>query len=197
MTHDLALKRLKGGNERFVKGESVFPRLDFNRRSEQEDDGQTPFATIIACSDSRVPTDHLFDQGVGDLFTVKVAGNVCADTQIGSVEYAVAHLKTNLVVLLGHSNCGAIKASISGESASGALGVLLQMIDNPVNKVKSDNPDLIGDLLLRKCTDENIELSIKKLTSESKIIADAVKSGETRIVGAYYDNKVGTVEWYE
>jgi carbonic anhydrase len=197
MTHELALKRLKGGNERFVKGESTFPRLDFDRRSEQEDDGQTPFATVIACSDSRVPTDHLFDQGVGDLFTVKVAGNICADTQIGSVEYAVAHLNTNLVVLLGHSNCGAIKASISGETVSGALGYLLGLLDEPVNKVKSENPGYAGDQLLRKCTDENINTSIKKLSSDSKIIADAVKSGKTRVIGAYYDNKAGTVEWYE
>lgn len=125
MTAEEALNQLKEGNSRYVKGDIKHPHTDIQRRDELTG-GQHPFAVILSCADSRVVPELLFDQGLGDLFVIRVAGNVAKDKVIGSIEYAIKFLNSKLIVVMGHENCGAVSASLSNADPGGILVLLLK-----------------------------------------------------------------------
>lgn len=183
------LKSLLDGNARFVNEENQFPRIDKERRLEGLN-GQNPQAIIIGCADSRVPPEYIFDQGIGDLFVLRVAGNIVDDAIIGSIEYAVAHLETPLIMVLSHTNCGAVGAAIETEveDAPGSLGSLVEAIKPAIAKVQGQPGDLQDN-----ATKENARLVAEGLKSQGDIIRTAFDQGKLDIVAAYYDLETGVV----
>jgi carbonic anhydrase len=194
-TAEAALRELLDGNARFVNGELAHPRRDpddVRRVSEK----QRPKAIVLGCADSRVPPEILFDQGIGDLFVVRVAGNNVAETQFalrGSVEYAVAELHTPLAIVLGHTGCGAMKAALSHIGNSGDLpGAIAQLIDSlqpAVERAKPRQGDPLANLIRA-----NVELTADRLRSLDPILAAATKTGKLTVVGAIYDLKSGRIQ---
>ena len=191
---DEVLQRLLEGNQRFVKGETASPRRspsDFQPLAE----GQRPMAVIVGCADSRVPPELLFDQGVGDLFVVRVAGNLVSGAGPpvkGSIEYGVAELGASLIMVLGHSECGAVKATIKHmddkEPLPGAIGPLINSIRPAVLKARERPGDLL-DSAIRA----NVEIGVRVLRGLQPIVAPAVKRGRVKVVGAVYDLRSGRV----
>lgn len=186
---------LKDGNSRFVQGNPKRPRQDEARRILTTEGGQRPFAAVLACSDSRVPVEILFDQGIGDVFTVRVAGNIAGTSEAGSLEYAVAHLGVSLLLVLGHTHCGAVHAAVKAEETHGAVRELIARILPAVDKATSDHPALTGAELLEAAVRANIRHSMGDLLRISSIIRDAVGSGRLALVGACYDIRQGSVTW--
>ncbi len=188
------LQRLLEGNQRFVKGETTGPRRgpgDFRPLAE----GQRPMAVIVGCADSRVPPEILFDQGVGDLFVVRVAGNVISGAGPpvkGSIEYGVTELGVSLVMVLGHSECGAVKAAIKHtndrDALPGALGLLVNSIRPAVAKAKGMPGDLLDNALR-----VNVAIGVEQLRRLQPSVAPAVKRGQVKVVGAMYDLRTGSV----
>ncbi len=198
---DEALKRLREGNRRFVSGvRSDDTRPSPARRSELVA-GQEPFAIVLGCSDSRVPVELIFDQGLGDIFTIRVAGNIVAPSQLGSIEFAADELGAPLVVVLGHSKCGAVSATVeemmrpTGQG-SPSLRSLLDRIRPSVESLLT--PALRGDKesLIREAVRENVRISVNRLREESEILAELIKKGELLVVGAEYALETGIVEFF-
>jgi carbonic anhydrase len=192
---DQALKRLQAGNRRFVEGRLGHPRRDDVRRAELAEH-QTPFAVILGCADSRVPPEILFDEGIGDLFPVRVAGNTAADDiVVGSIEYAAAVLGSVLVVVLGHEGCGAVKATIDlvtkGRRPPGHIPAVLEPIVPSVDAVKGQPADEVLDAATR----ENVRRTTALLQSSEPVLAGLVKSGKLGVVGAEYVLKTGAVQF--
>jgi len=183
------LEELLEGNRRFADETNEFPRLDKNRRLEGLN-GQNPKAIIIGCADSRVPPELVFDQGLGDLFVLRVAGNIVDEALIGSIEYAVDHLKTPLIMVLSHTNCGAVGAAISTsvEDAPGSIGSLVEAIQPAIENVRGQAGDFQDN-----ATKENARLVAESLKSEGTIIKKAFESNKLEIVSAYYDIESGIV----
>jgi len=183
------LEELLKGNRRFADETNEFPRLDKNRRLEGLN-GQNPKAIIIGCADSRVPPELVFDQGLGDLFVLRVAGNIVDEALIGSIEYAVDHLKTPLIMVLSHTNCGAVGAAISTsvEDAPGSIGSLVEAIQPAIENVRGQAGDFQDN-----ATKENARLVAESLKSEGTIIKKAFESNKLEIVSAYYDIESGIV----
>jgi carbonic anhydrase len=191
---DSVLAQLFEGNKRFIKGDFAHPRRkpeDFVPLAE----GQAPFAVIIGCADSRVAPELIFDQGVGDLFVVRVAGNVITGTGVpvkGSIEYSVAELGVRLILVLGHSQCGAVKAAIrhinANDTPPGSIGGLVHLIKPAVAAVmgKSGN-------LLENAIKANVKQGVERLKRLEPILADPVKKGTLKVVGAVYDLHCGKV----
>jgi carbonic anhydrase len=173
------------GNRRFFEEEQTHPGRSSTRRTE-EAAAQHPTAVIISCSDSRVPPEILFDQGLGDLFVIRTAGNVIDDTVLGSIEYAVAHLGVRLVVVLGHTNCGAIGAAVAGGESKGHLGSVIEALSAAVDAVRHIEGDTY-DLASRR----NVELTVDALKSSEPVLAPLM--GELDIVGCYYDLDSGKI----
>ncbi len=190
-TPDQTLERLLEGNKRFAAGNQNRPRQTPARRIEVSD-AQHPCATVLTCSDSRVPPELVFDQGLGDLFVVRVAGHVVDDAVLGSIEYAVEHLHTPLVLVLGHKNCGAVTAAVKGEVATGHIANLVKAIQPSVDKVKRQ-----PSTLLENAIRANIERAVMQLCTAAPILAPQVKAGNLKIVGAYYDLSSGAVSLVE
>ncbi|MBU0943744.1 MAG: carbonic anhydrase [Proteobacteria bacterium] len=190
-TADEALQTLKDGNARFVAGKLEHPNhCEESRQSLAT--GQEPIATILSCADSRVPPVDIFDQGLGDLFVVRVAGNVIGDHTLGSIEYAVKHLHTPLVIVMGHSKCGAITAVASGVFLEGHIASIGPAIQTAIKDVKH----LEGDLITNASKALARQIS-KKITESEPIIADMVKNGKVIITPAYYDIDSGVVRFLE
>lgn len=190
-----ALNRLIDGNDRFRYDESRFPRFDSARRAETFANGQHPVAAVLACADSRVPVEAIFDQGIGDLFVVRVAGNVADTDEIGTIEYGVGHLHTPLVVVLGHSKCGAVTAVAEGAKVHGHIAKLVDNIAPAVADVKQRDPEAVGNRLVRLSIRANVLQSMHDLLSGSPEVASAVRAGRVKVVGAVYDLQSGAVEW--
>ena len=184
-----SLKKLMDGNRRFVS--ETYDRGDIGpgRRAEISK-GQRPFAVIVDCSDSRVVPEFIFDQGLGDLFVIRTAGNIVDDIAIGSVEYAVKHLGVRLVLVLGHDDCGAVKATVAGGKAEGHIDAILQAI-RPAVAVAMQKP---GNLLDNAIA-QNVDMVINRLQSAQPILAQALQTGNVRIVGGVYHHKDGSVDW--
>jgi len=195
LTPDQALERLQRGNERFVASKPIHPNQDPFRRSVTTKEGQKPFATILGCADSRVPLELVFDAGVGDLFVVRVAGNVTYFDGAGTIEYGADHLGSNLLVVLGHTKCGAVSAVVSGGEAHGNIPALVANIVPPVTRVKAENPGMQGDALINKAIEANTWQSIEDLFKQSPMMRDMAKSGAVKVVGAIYDIESGKVNW--
>ena len=184
-----SLKKLMDGNRRFVS--ETYDRGDIGpgRRAEISK-GQRPFAVIVDCSDSRVVPEFIFDQGLGDLFVIRTAGNIVDDIAIGSVEYAVKHLGVRLVLVLGHDDCGAVKATVAGGKAEGHIDAILQAI-RPAVAVAMQKP---GNLLDNAIA-QNVDMVINRLQSAQPILSQALQAGDVRIVGGVYHLKDGSVDW--
>ncbi len=182
-----ALKLLLEGNKRFEIGEPEAPRRDYNRRAEVAL-GQNPFAVVVTCSDSRVTPEFIFDQGLGDLFVVRVAGNTLAAPEIGSIEYAVEHLGARLIVVMGHEKCGAVKAALGGGHLEGNLEAVVAPIKPAVNSVKNKS----GDQLALAC-EQNVQNMLAVLDTKSHLIHSMSKKGFVNKIGMVYHLESGKV----
>lgn len=189
-----AKELLTNGNERFTEGLLTKKDLTEARRRHLAA-GQKPFAIIVSCSDSRVPPELIFDQALGDIFVVRVAGNVIDDVARGSVEYAVEHLGSPLIVVLGHEKCGAVKATVEGAGgapAPGSIGSIIEKISPSVEEAKLTG--LSGDEFVEEVANDNVKVSITALES-SPIVKEKLEKHELTVVGAKYHLESGQVEW--
>ena len=191
-TADEALIELKQGNARFASGKEQSPTRDLKRVKEVSA-GQHPEAVILSCADSRVPPEVLFDEGIGDLFVVRVAGNISEPATTGSIEYAAEHLHVPLIVVLGHKKCGAVKATAEATGpVEGNIGELVKEIMPAVEAAKAD-PGKRG--LVDDAVYANADLVAKQLLSESPVLTHLVHEGKVKIVSAVYDLDTGKVDW--
>ncbi len=189
---DAALKALKEGNTRYINGKSNHPRIDAERRRATALEGQTPIAAILGCADSRVPPEIIFDQGFADLFVVRVAGNFCAMPELASIEYSVVALKVPLIVVVGHTKCGAVDAAIKNKPLPGSLPDLVKMIRPAVEEAEKEKG--AADDLLARATERNVARSIEDL-KKSPVIKAAIDAKQLKIVGAIRHIKDGHVSW--
>ncbi len=194
MSAKQALNRLQEGNTRFVRNKRTNPHQD-KARLKEITQGQHPFATVISCSDSRVPVEHLFDAGFGDIFVIRVAGNVCGTDEVGSIEYGVAHVGTPLLVVLGHSDCGAVTAVVEGHEVHGSIPDLVAPIGPAVQSVVAKDPMLNEKGLIPKAIEANVFQSIEDLLNTSPVTRERVKNGQLEIVGGVYHLDSGSVKW--
>jgi len=191
-----ALHELIAGNERFVQGRLLHPRQSGQRRAELAEK-QEPFAVVLGCADSRVPPEVLFDQGLGDLFAVRVAGNTAAEPVVlGSIEYAAEHLGSVLVMVLGHESCGAVKAAIAavteGADEPGSIGDVVAPIVPVVKGVSDEAPDLSAEDLLSRSIRANVERNVEEL-KRVPLLSHLIEDGKLKIVGAEYEFHSGRV----
>jgi len=191
---DQAKQKLVDGNHRFVNENYGAKDLSSNRRMTLLKEGQFPFAAVLTCSDSRVPPEILFDQALGDIFVIRTAGNVLDDVSMGSVEYAVDHLHTPLVVVLGHENCGAVIATVEGGDPPGSIGAITAMIAPSVQKVQSMG--IAGKELCEMAADVNVGATLSDLRT-SPVIKEKIDKGEVALVGAKYLLSSGEVVFFE
>jgi carbonic anhydrase len=193
-TADEALARLVAGNERFVRGEARFPTVQKEILAELAR-GQQPYATILGCSDSRVPPELVFDAGFGELFIVRVAGNVISAEILGTLQYAAIHLQTPLFVVLGHEGCGAVKAALAakGEGATHPerIARLLQNIEPGVGHI---DPDLPPQAQLAAAVEANVRWSMRQLLDTPEGQA-RIAEGVMKLVGAIYELTTGRVRF--
>lgn len=191
-----AIRALKIGNARFFGGQAQRPEASAAERRAQIL-GQTPFGVVLSCSDSRVPTEIVFDQGLGDLFITRVAGNVVDRTTLGSIEYAIGHLKTHVVVVMGHEGCGAVKAALLPAEARGRETENIQfLLDQIVPSLK--NLPAIRDekAKMREAVIANVRVQVQNLKNV-KFIQDAVKAKKIAVIGAFYEITSGAVDFLE
>ena len=186
LTPEQALKKLIEGNQRFVENKKINPDQDSIRVKEIAQ-GQAPFAAILGCADSRVPSEIIFDQGLGDIFNVRIAGNIAMIEDVASEEYAIGVLGAPLLMVLGHERCGAVAAAIKGGNLPGVIESLVYAIQPAVTSTEG----LPGDRLTNAIK-ANVKLQVGRLLT-STVISDAVKEGKLKVVGAYYDLDTGKV----
>jgi carbonic anhydrase len=184
---DLALLKLKEGNIRFAEDKCIHPNQTSEHRMEVAKLPR-PFAVILSCSDSRVPPEIIFDCGIGDLFVIRVAGNVLNNEIAGSIEYAVEYFGAKLIVVMGHSGCGAVTAAVQGGQFPGHISSLADAIQPALEKAKKETGDLIVNTI-----NKNVELMVGKLKSPPSILMKHVQAGKLKITGAYYDMENGKV----
>jgi carbonic anhydrase len=196
-----ALSRLQEGNRRFVANQTNPDSLDHARRAALVA-GQEPFAIILGCSDSRVPAELVFDQGFGDLFVIRVAGNIVAPSQVGSVEFAAARFGTRLVVVLGHSGCGAITATL--EEITGRATSQSRNLRSIVNRVRPSVETLLGsrhhddeEALIRDAVRANVRVSVNHLRHGSELLEQLSLNDGLMVVGAEYSLETGVVTFLE
>ena len=182
-----ALKRLVEGNQRFAQQKPIYPAQGLARlRSVAK--AQYPFASLLSCADSRVPSEIVFDQGLGDLFVVRVAGNVVSPTAIGSLEFATAVLGSQLIMVLGHERCGAVTAAVKGEPLPGRIGTFVEEIKPAVERVKGKPGDLTDNAIIA-----NVQYQVESLKQSSTMLAQLIQEGKLNIVGGRYDLDTGEV----
>lgn len=187
-----ALQRLQEGNRRYAEGKNAAPRRGKDQRTLVAK-AQLPFAIIVGCADSRVPPEILFDQGLGDLFVIRVAGNVVDDPSLGSIEYAVEHLGSRLIVVLGHERCGAVDAACKGGNPGAHIGSLVQAIKPAVEVARRHK----GDNLLADAVQANVERVVDQLKGSWPILGPEVREEKLTIVGGIYDLETGLVEFIQ
>ena len=191
-----ALERLRDGNRRFVDGNINKIELVTQAKRSELAQGQSPFAVIVACSDSRVPVELIFDQGFGNLFVIRVAGNIVAPSQIGSVEFAAAQLGTKLVVVLGHSNCGAIDATLTElAQEQSRLSPNLRAIVDRIRPALE--PLMDGNVSLHEAVCANVRHSVNRLRHGSLLLEQLIERGDLTVVGAEYSIESGAVEFFD
>lgn len=194
LLRDAALMLLKEGNVRYAAGKSQHPNLDAERRSTTVAGGQEPFASILACADSRGPVELVFDRGIGDLFVVRVAGNIAGDSEVASLEYGVGHLNTPVLVVLGHSKCGAVTAVTQGAELQGHLHVLAERIEPAAQKARAEATGT--DDLVPRAIQANVWNTMERILRESSVIREKAAAGSVHLVGAVYDLETGRVAWF-
>lgn len=198
-----AIDRLLEGNRRFVAGTQLESHLPNNYRRALTSEQQNPFAIILGCSDSRVPAEIVFDQGLGDLFVIRVAGNIVAPSQIGSVEFAAANFGTPLVVVLGHSQCGAVLATLDilRQDAPAQRSInersivdrIMPAVAGLMHSAVQDDPEALCEAAVRA----NVLASVQHLMRGSKVLERLLDKKDLRIVGAEYSLETGVVKFHE
>lgn len=196
------VKMLQEGNGRFVANKAINPHSDTQRliQAGKEDQGNHAYATIISCSDSRVPVEQIFDAGIMDIFVVRVAGNVVDVDEAGSIEYGLLHVNTPVLVVLGHTQCGAVTAVTGaveghGHALERNIPPLVDNIEPAVKKAMAAHPDKHGKDVIPYAIEENVWQGIDELFMRSPAVREQVKSGKAKVVGAMYDVGTGKVEW--
>ncbi len=198
ITPELSIQLLKDGNKRFQ--ENLRANRNLNEQVEDTSKGQFPFATILSCIDSRVSSELIFDQGIGDIFSARIAGNFVNEDILGSMEFACKLAGTKSIVVLGHTSCGAVKGACDNAEL-GNLTAMLEKIKPAVNAVvepadanlrNSSNIEFVNDVAT-----QNVKLTIDRIKAESPVLAEMEKNGEIAIVGAMYDIHTGAVNFYE
>ncbi|HEV7669705.1 MAG TPA: carbonic anhydrase [Thermoanaerobaculia bacterium] len=197
-----ALERLREGNRRFESDVRSQEALPSRSRREELAAGQEPFAIILGCSDSRVPAEIIFDQGLGDLFVIRVAGNIVSPSQVGSVEFAAARFGTRLVVVLGHSKCGAILATLEeigrpSEAQSRGLHSIVSRVRPAVEELLATDLGNDPEELIRQAVRANIRASANHLRHGSEILVQLIQSDGLLIVGAEYSLETGVVDFFD
>lgn len=187
---DTLLIRLKAGNERFISGRTQTKNYLLDRSENAEE--QHPFAIILACSDSRVPPEIIFDESLGKLFIVRVAGNVADPVVLGSIEYAVEHLHANLLIVLGHESCGAVKATLSGGHLPPNIETLVHRIEPGLHNVSREMNE---KLRLDRAVKENVRYQMQMAMFESDVLTEFVSAKKLKVVGGFYDLHTGRVEF--
>jgi len=184
---DEALKRLVEGNKRFVQERRQNPNQSI-ARLQLVAKGQYPFAAMLSCADSRVPSEIVFDQGLGDLFVVRLAGNVVSPTSLGSLEFATAVLGAQLIVVMGHERCGAVAAAVKGDPLPGRIGTFVEDIKPALAKVKGKSGDPVENAVVA-----NVQYQVELLQETSVMLAQLIQEGKLKIVGSRYDLDSGEV----
>jgi carbonic anhydrase len=184
---DTALQRLLAGNQRFVQQRLQHPHQAQSRLQEVAQ-AQHPFATILSCADSRVPAEILFDQGIGDLFDVRIAGNIATPAAIGSIEYAVALLGTPVLMVVGHERCGAVTAAVQQNDLPGNMNQFVKAILPAVERSKTIVGDAVDNAVIA-----NVAYQIEQL-QRSPLLTERMRSGQLKLVGARYDLDTGSVK---
>ncbi len=185
---DAALKELQDGNRRFAEGRACAPRRDLGRLRAVSG-GQSPRAAVLTCSDSRVPPEILFDQGLGDLFVVRSAGHVVDRGILGSLEYAVEHLRPSILVVLGHSGCGAVTGAVAGGGSQGAVGWVVAEIQPAIHATRL----CVGDPV-DNAARAHAKRTAERLLCDSSVLREATERGDLRVITAYYDIGSGLVD---
>ena len=202
MNAQQALKLLKEGNFRFAEGASLKITENTVEQRSKLLDKQTPFAIVLACSDSRAPVELIFDRTLGDLFIVRVAGNIVTSALLGSIEFAAQQFGTRLVVVLGHSSCGAVKATIGeiqqpSEKGSPHIGAIVKNIRPAVEPLLQSCADDDKALLVEKAIKANINASTNQLSQDSAILTDLIENDGLKIIAAKYSLETGRVEFFD
>ena len=183
------MAELTQGNNRFATQHLRHPHQDRSTRKVLATE-QHPFAAILSCADSRVPPELVFDEGLGDLFVVRVAGNIVDDAVIGSLEYAAEHLHVPAILVLGHTGCGAVDATIKGGEANTHIQSLVKAIQPAVDAASHDHE---AGTLIDKAVRENVRMTVRQLQNSEPLLSKLVSEGHLQIVGAVYDLATGTV----
>lgn len=186
LSPDAALQKLVEGNQRFVQHQPQYPDQSAARLQEVAQ-AQHPFATVLSCADSRVSAEIIFDQGIGDIFDVRIAGNIATPEVLGSIEYAVALLGTPLLMVLGHERCGAVTAAVQNESLPGEISTFVKAILPAVKRIKDQPGDAVDNAVAA-----NVQYQIEQL-QRSPLLMERLQSGKLKIVGGRYDLDTGTV----
>jgi carbonic anhydrase len=198
MTPDQVLAQLKEGNQRFVEGR-LTPR-DYGAQAAATADGQYPKAAVLGCVDSRVPPELIFDQGIGDLFVGRVAGNFENEDLLGSLEFATAVAGTPLIVVLGHTSCGAIKGAVAGVEL-GNLTAMLENFDEVLAQVREIQAMGTSDpeeaAVVQAAIEENVRQTVSDILERSEVISELVENGDLAVVGGVYDLATGQVTWMD
>ena len=189
LTPDSVLIELKTGNAHHVRHQYQHPHETVARQRELVT-GQHPHAELLSCADSRVPPEIIFDQGLGDLFVVRVAGNVATDTEIGSLEYGAEHLHIPLLVVLGHESCGAVTAAVQGGKAEGHIAALLNLIKPAVDQSRGLPGDPVANAVRT-----NVQMVVQQLRSSTPILSELVAQGKFKVIGGVYSLETGEVTW--
>lgn len=184
---DQALVRLVQGNQRYAQNKAHHPNQTLARRRELEA-GQHPFAVILSCADSRVPPELIFDQGLGDLFVIRVAGNIADNDDLGSIEYAVEQLDIKLIVVLGHEKCGAVTAAVEGANEPGHLKAIISAIQAAIQEAKN----LPGDRI-HNCMLANVRHVARQIRGSEPVLKDLIQKDGVKVVAAYYALDSGVV----
>ncbi len=186
LTPDAALQKLIEGNQRFIQHQPQYPDQSASRLQEVAQ-AQHPFATILSCADSRVPAEIVFDQGIGDIFDVRIAGNIATPEALGSIEYAVTLLNSPLLMVLGHERCGAVTAAVKKEELLGDISTFVKAIKPALDKVKNQPGDAVENAVVA-----NVQYQIEQL-KRSHLLTERLKSGQLKIIGGRYDLDTGKV----
>ncbi len=196
LTPDLALEILKEGNERFVK--NLKANRNLLQQVNETSKGQFPFATILSCIDSRTSAELIFDQGLGDIFSIRIAGNILNEDILGSMEFATKVMGTKIIVVLGHTKCGAVVGACN-HVEMGNLTTLLNKIQPAIYQEKETIENRTGsnEAFVKNVTELNVFLTIDRIRRESPIVAELEQQGSIKLIGGLYDVENGKVSFYE
>ena len=197
VTTEEAVELLRAGNARYVSGDTDGPNRSLKRRKDTSANGQRPFVAILSCADSRVPVEILFDRGIGDIFSVRNAGNISGINELGSIEYAADHLGVPLIVILGHSQCGAVKSVVDGVKPEGSLIAVAEAIMPALERTDRFRDSYEGVSFVDLVAKENVMVQTERMIESSKILKRAVRKRTCEIRGAFYDIEHGSVTWME